>query len=275
MNKMMSCSISIRIYLVIVTVAVLGVPQMLHAASLMDQVVADSPLQPSILVNGSSGPLTVSPSTPLTVSIGLSPGSKAGQLADWWVVAYTSAGFYSYVYPGGWTPGIVTCVQASATAFSGFDVLNSTLPEGSYTFYFGLDFTPNRQLDVDTLIASSVQVTVSSSSTNFTGNYSGNWYSSGASSSSGGLSAQLTQSGTAIQGTVSVTGTSLGSLSGIILSGTINNGTATIQGNYTLYGLSLKLTLTNCTLSGNTLSGNYALSVNGIVDDSGSFTLTR
>ena len=270
------CPITVWIsFIAIMTIASV-LPPMLHAASLKEQVIADSSLQPSILINGSSGPLMVSPSTPLTVSIGLSPGGMVGQLADWWVVAYASGQFYSYVYPGGWTQGVVTCIQAPATAFSGVEVLNSTLPEGAYTFYFGLDFIPNRQLDVDTLVVSAAQVTVTASAAGFTGNYTGSWNSSGASGSSGGLSTQVTQSGSALQGTVNVTGTELGNLYGIALSGTVSGVTATIQGSYTTsYGLTVELKLTNCTLSGNTLGGNYALSVNGIVYDSGSFTLTR
>ncbi|MBU0733433.1 MAG: right-handed parallel beta-helix repeat-containing protein [Proteobacteria bacterium] len=96
-----------------------------------------------IKANGSNGPLSVSPGTPVSVTINLAPGDKAGENADWWIATHTPFAspidWYSYVYPAGWMPGINLCAQAPLFALSAFEVLNMTLPVGDYTFYFALD----------------------------------------------------------------------------------------------------------------------------------------
>lgn len=65
---------------------------------------------PDIKANGSDGPVILSSSEPVSLSICLDPGEYMGKNADWWVTAYTPLdppnNWFSYVYPGGWKQGI-------------------------------------------------------------------------------------------------------------------------------------------------------------------------
>ncbi|MBW1791800.1 MAG: zinc metalloprotease, partial [Deltaproteobacteria bacterium] len=96
-----------------------------------------------IKANGSDGPITVSQSEPISIEISLDPGDKADQNADWWIAVKTPFGppddWYTYVYPSGWWPGINLCAQTGLFDFSPYEVLNTTLPQGNYTFYFAID----------------------------------------------------------------------------------------------------------------------------------------
>jgi hypothetical protein len=98
---------------------------------------------PDIRANGSDGAITVSPGSPVSISVSLDPGTKAGQDADWWIAASTPfaspADWCSYVYPAGWYPGRNLCIRHAAFSLNSFEVLNMALPDGHYTFYFALD----------------------------------------------------------------------------------------------------------------------------------------
>lgn len=119
-----------------------------------------SAVTPDIRANGVKGAITVTQSTPVRISVGLDAGAEAGQNADWWLAASTQFGWYSYVYPSGWAPGINLCVQTPLFNLSPFETLNMTLPAGDYTFYFGVDMTPNGVLDNGALTYNTVQVHV-------------------------------------------------------------------------------------------------------------------
>jgi len=96
-----------------------------------------------IKANGSDGPIVVLPNAPLSVSVDLNPGEYEGQSSDLWIAANTPFAppfdWYTYLYPTGWLPGLNLCVQTRLFPFSGFEVLNMTLPPGNYTFYFAVD----------------------------------------------------------------------------------------------------------------------------------------
>lgn len=98
---------------------------------------------PDIRANGSDGPISVSPSDPVSIDIRLYPGNRAGDVADWWIAVNTPfappGDWYSYVYPHGWWPGVHLCAQAGLFDLAPFEVLNMTLPVGTYNFYFALD----------------------------------------------------------------------------------------------------------------------------------------
>ena len=102
------------------------------------------PLPLNIRANGSDGPITVTPNDPVGISVSLDPGDKAGQNADWWVAVntpFTPPGdWYTFVYPGlNWLPGVNLCTQTGLFDLAPYEVLNMTLPVGTYTFYFALD----------------------------------------------------------------------------------------------------------------------------------------
>ena len=97
---------------------------------------------PDIKVNGEDGPITLNAGDSASVSITLDPGAWSGRNADWWVAAYTpfSLSWYTYVYPGGWKPGIQVCVQRPLFEIkSPFNILNMVLPNGYYVFYLAVD----------------------------------------------------------------------------------------------------------------------------------------
>ena len=92
-----------------------------------------------IKVNGSDGPLTVSSSTAVSVTVSLDPGINAGQNADWWVCADTPFGLYSYVHPTGWRPGLIRAIATPLFSLSSTEILNSTMPTGYYEITFAVD----------------------------------------------------------------------------------------------------------------------------------------
>ena len=101
------------------------------------------PLGVDIKANGQDGSVTVPPSDPVSITIGLVAGDKAGQNADLWVAVSTPfdppGAWYSFVHPAGWIPGINRCAQVGLFDLASFEIMNMVLPLGSYTFYFGVN----------------------------------------------------------------------------------------------------------------------------------------
>lgn len=123
----------------------------LHASSFVPN--------PKLTVNGLST-VSVGTTIPVSVKISLNPAMPSGQSGDLWIVVYTSFGWYSYVSPGGWEEGVKPTSYSLLVNLPEFEVLNSTLPAGSYTFYFGVDLSPNGIIDESTLAYNSGQVNV-------------------------------------------------------------------------------------------------------------------
>ena len=95
---------------------------------------------PDILANLSDGPITVTSTVPVSITVGLAPGVQTGQTAEWWIVAATPFGWYSYVYPDGWVEGIIACIQLPVLRLAPLvELLNLNLPIVDYIFYFVLD----------------------------------------------------------------------------------------------------------------------------------------
>jgi hypothetical protein len=99
---------------------------------------------PNITVNGYSLPVIVSSNDPVSINLQFDPGKKVGQNADWWVYAKTSfpppADWFSFQLQNNWVSGLFTTAQAPLIKISPhFEVFNSPLPEGEYTFYFSVD----------------------------------------------------------------------------------------------------------------------------------------
>ncbi|MDQ1336632.1 MAG: hypothetical protein QG552_3582 [Thermodesulfobacteriota bacterium] len=108
--------------------------------------IADTnPPIPDIKINGQDGPLTVSTGDSISVTVGLAAGSRLGQNADWWVVAYESAtNWWSYVYAQqswiGWSGALQPCLQTGLFNVSpAFQVFSGRLWPGVYDFYFAVD----------------------------------------------------------------------------------------------------------------------------------------
>lgn len=98
----------------------------------------------NIRANGQDGSITVASSTPVSITVSLNPNNFAGETADWWVAVNTPFAYpgdwYTFVYPGlNWLPGVNLCAQTGLYDLAPYEVLNMTLPVGTYTFYFALD----------------------------------------------------------------------------------------------------------------------------------------
>ena len=93
--------------------------------------------------NGSDGPLVLSQGDPVSVTIDLNSSEYAGLNADWWIAVRTPfdppEDWFTYVYPSGWIPGVNLYAQTDLFDLASLEVLNLTLPLGTYTFYFALD----------------------------------------------------------------------------------------------------------------------------------------
>ena len=108
------------------------------------QIGADSSTpSPTIQANGQEDSVIVAQGTPVSITISLAAGDKAGENADWWVAVSTSfaspANWYSIEHSAGWKQGINRYDQAPLVDLSPLEVLNMTLPLGNYTFYFAID----------------------------------------------------------------------------------------------------------------------------------------
>lgn len=113
---------------------------------------------PDIKANGLDGPVTVSQDDPVTLTVSLEPNDYEGVPADWWVVALTPFGPYSYVHPTGWQTGVIRCVAASIMELEGVSVFSGVLPTGGYTVYFALN--DNVDGNLDGTWVDSVEITV-------------------------------------------------------------------------------------------------------------------
>ncbi len=95
---------------------------------------------PDVKVNGQDGPVLLTPSDRLTLTISLEPGAQAGQTADWWVGVYIpDLGWFSLVVSEGWTSGIHKYAQVPLSKVLPKEILNLKLPAGDYVFFMALD----------------------------------------------------------------------------------------------------------------------------------------
>ena len=91
---------------------------------------------PDIKLNGSDGPLYVSTSESVAVTISLDPGIYTGSPADWWIGVISSYGTIPFLGQS------IPIFELPETT-----LLDIPLPTGVWIFYFILDDIPNGQLD--------------------------------------------------------------------------------------------------------------------------------
>lgn len=116
---------------------------------------------PDIKANGSDGPITISRSDTLIVTVDFDAGSLSGIEADGWLVAQTPLGWYYYDRTAGWLPGKEVTLQIPLRNFPSIEVLNmSGLPAGNYTFYFGVDLIKNGLINIGQAFYDSAEVTI-------------------------------------------------------------------------------------------------------------------
>jgi len=96
----------------------------------------------TVLANNQNQSISITDSTPLSVTAALNPGSLSGQNADWWVAANTAFGPYTLT-PSGWSAGINMLAQYPLLQIGPSEVFNGYLPVGDYTFYLAVDMSPD------------------------------------------------------------------------------------------------------------------------------------
>lgn len=101
---------------------------------------------PDVKGNGFDGPLTVSTTETVAVTVSMDPGDMAGDPVDWWVfVDVNSSITYWWRYPGSWmisaTP--VRAAAAPLMSVSSQQIYQGTFPAGSYVFTFAVDDQDN------------------------------------------------------------------------------------------------------------------------------------
>jgi hypothetical protein len=112
--------------------------------------------------NGSNGPVNITSSDTLSVTVELASEDFPGDNADWWTAADTPFGwFYYHVGSDSWKPGLAVTYQGPLFDLSPVEILNTSgLATGTYTFYFGVDMSMNRSMDDGVLFFDSVVVNV-------------------------------------------------------------------------------------------------------------------
>jgi len=112
-----------------------------------------------IEANGLEGPATIGAGENVSISVALQAGSTAGTNADWWAVAATSTGWYTFDTLS-WRPGLFPTYQGALFDLGAFEILDMPLPAGAYTFYFGVDTNMNGSPDMDRISYDQIDVTV-------------------------------------------------------------------------------------------------------------------
>ena len=115
-----------------------------------------------VQANGTDGPLTVSPGSPVSLSLSLDPGNVSGQAADYWfgIVTGFEAPLDWLVYSGvdGWQHALKPLAQAPLVVFTSLELFVLPLPAGDYLFFFAVDANADGTLDATWLDAVTVHV---------------------------------------------------------------------------------------------------------------------
>jgi hypothetical protein len=119
---------------------------------------------PDIKANDSDGPITISTLDSLSVAVTMQAGDFSSTNCDWWCAAQTPWGWYCYDYESNqWIEGLQVTYMGPCANLPTTEILNMTLPQGAFTFYFGVDDIMNGNVDGN-LFYDSVNVTVNAGS---------------------------------------------------------------------------------------------------------------
>ena len=111
--------------------------------------ISNTPM-PDIKANGSNGPVVIAQGSALSIDVSLTPGTSAGNNADWWVRADSPFGTYWFTRTSGWIRSITPIrVHGGALfALSPYSIYNdTTLPAGDYLMSFSVDANMNNVFD--------------------------------------------------------------------------------------------------------------------------------
>jgi len=116
---------------------------------------------PDIKVNGSDGPVTLSQSDTISLTVALNNNDITDN-ADWWLAAGAPFGLWFFTFDG-WTTDWRPVYQGPLFYLDTYEVFSTTvsgLQEGTYTFYFGVDANMDGNITWDSLYVDGLVVNV-------------------------------------------------------------------------------------------------------------------
>jgi len=118
-----------------------------------------------IKANGQDGPITLSHSDTLTISLSLDNNGRTDN-ADFWLAVDTSFGVFFYILDEGWTDAWVPGYQGPLCYLDSYKVIRDMellwIRAGKYTFYFGVDTVMDGEITWDKAVYDTVEVNISS-----------------------------------------------------------------------------------------------------------------
>ncbi len=117
---------------------------------------------PEIKANCQDGSVAISPTDTLSISIELLPQDRAGEDADWWVLAATPLGpYYYHAASDSWRKGEAVAYQGPLFELSPHEIPDiANLAKGDHTITFQVDTTMNGIVDTDVLYSDSVLIRI-------------------------------------------------------------------------------------------------------------------
>jgi len=127
----------------------------------IDVITADAQMAPSpnLKANGEENAITLSSTTPVSLTVSILAGGHAGQNADKWIVAKAPTGWWSYVQ-GSWKPGFRRFSSGPLNDLDETVILNTPLPPGDYTVYVAIDDNADGVFDATWWDSVDIHVTV-------------------------------------------------------------------------------------------------------------------
>ncbi len=120
---------------------------------LVPSIIRASDVIPDIKANGSDGPLVVSSSEKVLITVSLvpgDPGEQGSQEADWWIARQNfdpDPGFLFYTHPNQWDVRVVRAIKHDLVTLDNAALPSLNLPVGDYIFYFAVDDNADGQPD--------------------------------------------------------------------------------------------------------------------------------
>lgn len=118
--------------------------------------------RPFIRINGFRNSVSLTAGEPLSVGLSMQAGTDTAA-AEWWLVAESGGTFFSFdLATMSWVPGLIPTVVSEVIDIESVNVFTflDGLPAGDYNFIFGLDATPNNNVDLESLVYDLVEVSI-------------------------------------------------------------------------------------------------------------------
>lgn len=117
----------------------------------------EPPFGPVISANGQTGTVEVQAGAAVNIAVSMAPGQYAGTMVDWWAVACKSGAQPQwYCLSGQWDLFDINNIGTCKPAYSGAlfalpttSILNMSLPEGEYQFWFAVEYPMDGFLDLN------------------------------------------------------------------------------------------------------------------------------